>query len=107
MAQLLRHRRHDVEPDAPAHDRRRIALAERQRSVEHAGARELETSLDVAPSSRWLDPSTWATTSDKPSIAEQLAEFNFDCGKADNDRIGGWAGTIRDRPRNDDRRRTR
>lgn len=55
------------------------------------GVRDLERDLNLPPSIRWLDPSTWATRDDKPSVAEQLIEHGLDVGKADNDRIGGWA----------------
>ena len=55
------------------------------------GMRELEQSLGAAPSSRWMDPSAWAAVQGQPSLAEQLLEHGLDAGKADNDRIGGWA----------------
>src|SRR3990167_8897925 len=55
------------------------------------GMREMEETLNLAPSSRWEDPSAWAAVQGQPSVAEQLSEYGMDAGKADNDRIGGWA----------------
>lgn len=55
-----------------------------------AGIREVEQERNIPPSSRWLDPSCWASRQGDPSIAEQFDDVGMDFGKADNDRIGGW-----------------
>jgi hypothetical protein len=51
---------------------------------------ELERDLGIAPSSRWLDPSTWARRSEYESPAIEFADYGIECGRAQNDRLGGW-----------------
>lgn len=51
---------------------------------------ELESELNVSPSSRWLDPSTWARRSEYESPGMEFADYGIECGRAQNDRLGGW-----------------
>lgn len=52
--------------------------------------KQLENELNVSPSSRWLDPSTWARRSEYESPALEFSDYGIDCGRAQNDRLGGW-----------------
>lgn len=58
---------------------------------QHARAmRETEEMLDIPPSSRWLDPSTWAKRSEYESPGLEFADYGIHAAKAQNDRLGGW-----------------
>ena len=65
---------------------------ESERPVSHHAQqiRKTEQKLNIAPSSRWLDPSCWARKSEYQSTAIEFAEYGIDCGKAQNERISGW-----------------
>lgn len=52
--------------------------------------RSIETTLNISPSSRWLDPSTWAKRTEYEAPALEFADYGIDCGRAQNDRLGGW-----------------
>lgn len=52
--------------------------------------RELEETIGLSPSSRWLDPSTWARRTEYESPAMEFADYGIECGRAQNDRLGGW-----------------
>jgi len=57
----------------------------------HAKAfKKTEVDLNISPSSRWLDPSAWAKKSEYEAPAMEFADWNIDCGRAQNDRLGGW-----------------
>jgi phage terminase large subunit len=57
----------------------------------HAKAfKEIEVEHNISPSSRWLDPSAWAKKSEYEAPAMEFADWNIDCGRAQNDRLGGW-----------------
>ena len=52
--------------------------------------KEIEDDLCVSPSSRWLDPSTWSRRGEYESPAMEFTDYGIMCGKAQNDRLGGW-----------------
>jgi PBSX family phage terminase large subunit len=52
--------------------------------------KEIERDLNIAPSSIWLDPSTWARKSEYESPGMEFADFGIYAGRAQNDRLGGW-----------------
>ncbi len=51
---------------------------------------QTEKRLGTTPSSRWLDPATWARRSEFESPAMEFADWGIECGRAQNDRLGGW-----------------
>lgn len=52
--------------------------------------KEIEEALNISPSSRWLDPSTWSRRGEFESPAMEFSDYGINCGKAQNDRLGGW-----------------
>ena len=52
--------------------------------------KEIERTLDISPSSIWLDPSTWARKSEYESPGMEFADYGVYAGRAQNDRLGGW-----------------
>lgn len=57
----------------------------------HAKAmREIESSLNLTPSSYWMDPSAWAKKSEYESPSMEFADYGIYAGRAQNDRLGGW-----------------
>lgn len=50
----------------------------------------IESELNVAPSSRWMDPSTWAKRSEYESPALEFADYGIYAARAQNERLGGW-----------------
>ncbi len=52
--------------------------------------KELETEMNISPSSIWLDPSTWARRTEYESPAIEFADYGIYAGRAQNDRLGGW-----------------
>lgn len=55
-----------------------------------AKMKELETELNISPSSIWLDPSTWARRTEYESPAIEFSDYGIFAGRAQNDRLGGW-----------------
>jgi PBSX family phage terminase large subunit len=51
---------------------------------------KLEQRLNIAPSSRWMDPSTWAKRSEYESTALEFADYGIFAARAQNERLGGW-----------------
>lgn len=52
--------------------------------------REIQEQLGIAPSSIWLDPSTWAKRSEYESPGLEFADYGIYAARAQNDRLGGW-----------------
>ena len=52
--------------------------------------KEIESELNISPSSIWLDPSTWAKRSEYESPGMEFADYGIFAGRAQNDRLGGW-----------------
>jgi len=52
--------------------------------------REIEKTLNISPSSRWMDPSTWAKRTEYESPGMEFADYGIEAGRAQNDRLGGW-----------------
>lgn len=55
-----------------------------------AQIKAIRREFNLAPSSTWLDPSAWAQRGEFSAPAMELAEYGIDCGKAQNERLGGW-----------------
>jgi phage terminase large subunit len=65
---------------------------EKEKPISHhvRRMREIQDELAIAPSSIWLDPSTWAQRSEYESPAMEFADYGLYAGRAQNDRLGGW-----------------
>lgn len=59
-------------------------------SIHAREMRNIEMDLGIQPSSRFLDPSAWARKSEYEAPAAEFADYGIDCGRAQNDRLGGW-----------------
>ena len=66
------------------------AHSERPISWHAREMKRIESELNISPSSRWLDPSTWARRSEYESPALEFTDYGIDAGRAQNDRLGGW-----------------
>lgn len=57
----------------------------------HARAmKQIESDMNISPSSIWMDPSTWARRSEYESPGMEFADYGIFAGRAQNDRLGGW-----------------
>jgi len=65
---------------------------ENEKPISHHARKikEIETTYGITTTSSFLDPSAFARKSEYQSIAQELADHNIHCGRAQNDRIGGW-----------------
>lgn len=65
---------------------------EAERTVSHHVERikEVRKMLKCSPEETWLDPSAWAPRGEYESPAFEFEERGIECGKAQNDRLGGW-----------------
>jgi hypothetical protein len=64
--------------------------SEKPISVHAREMRTLEVANGIVPSARFLDPSAWARRSEYEAPAAEFADYGIDCGRAQNDRLGGW-----------------
>ena len=65
--------------------------AERPISYHAQKIKDLRAELEVSPSVSYVDPSTYARRGEYESVHAELMECGILAGKAQNDRLGGWA----------------
>lgn len=53
--------------------------------------KEMRKRLNVSPSVTYIDPSTYARRGEYESVHAELMEYGITSGRAQNDRLGGWA----------------